>query len=602
MSESNAPRVGRRATGAHRPALGARDPGDLRAHLHRRRDRAPRGRRSARGRRPRLDDSAARRARPAAASDVEVVDGTVSVGDSILRLPAHAAAAYDGTKPVPLVILLHGTSGTIDWIEDYTGMVPAAGQRGYAVLTPQGSAPRTARCRRTGPSRRFDPPGAADDVAFVERARRHRDPRLLHRREPRVRDRHLRWRGVRDGAGLQDRPARRASRRWRGSTSCRRARTRAADRPRDPRHRRRARGLRRRRASSVDARRRRRHGADGRRRTADPGTSGRPTPRARRRRSTTVRCRPTSRAGLRRSAAASASGASAPSRRRDRDLHRVPCRESTVALWTVQGGGHTWPGGSTVPDGVGVQTDAVTATQAILDAFDTTPSSGDAGAALRVTARPRSLRAGRRRPQRGRSSWVVDVARPRPGIDDLDHVQPVEQLARGAAVDVDPGDAAAQRGDAVGREQRLAPAGRVHEHRRVGAVRRRRAPRRGRAAPERDRPDRRRGRAPPRPRRARDPRPPRRRVRRTPAAPASRAPRAAAGARPGRRARPRRRRPGAPPSARRRAEGGRRPRRRACRSRSGETVRRPARRRPRAGGVHSWSRRYRARRGVRAGL
>ena len=48
----------------------------------------------------------------------------------------------------------------------------------------------------------------------------------------------------------------------------------------------------------------------------------------------------------------------------------------TVALWTVQGGGHTWPGAAIVPEGVGFQTDTVAATQAILDAFDTTPSSG----------------------------------------------------------------------------------------------------------------------------------------------------------------------------------------------------------------------------------
>lgn len=104
---------------------------------------------------------------PGDVTTTKVVNGQVSVGSSLRTYRLTLPASYDGEKPVPLVILLHGTSGTIDSIEDYTGMVPAAGQRGYAVLTPQGLAAEdgTLPTHWTVPG--FDPPGAPDDVAYV---------------------------------------------------------------------------------------------------------------------------------------------------------------------------------------------------------------------------------------------------------------------------------------------------------------------------------------------------------------------------------------------------------------------------------------------------
>jgi polyhydroxybutyrate depolymerase len=106
-------------------------------------------------------------ARTPTADSGRVVNGSVSSGDSLRTYRLTLPATYDGTRPVPLVILLHGTSGTIDDIESYTGMPLAAGQRGYAVLTPQGLAPAdgTLPIHWTVPG--FDGPGSPDDVAFV---------------------------------------------------------------------------------------------------------------------------------------------------------------------------------------------------------------------------------------------------------------------------------------------------------------------------------------------------------------------------------------------------------------------------------------------------
>lgn len=96
-----------------------------------------------------------------------VVEGTVSTGDTLRSYRLTLPPTYDGPRLVPLVILLHGTSGTVDDIETYTDMPAVAGQRGYAVLTPQGIGPAdgTLPIHWTVPG--FDGPGSPDDVAFV---------------------------------------------------------------------------------------------------------------------------------------------------------------------------------------------------------------------------------------------------------------------------------------------------------------------------------------------------------------------------------------------------------------------------------------------------
>ena len=98
----------------------------------------------------------------------QVLDGTVSVGETTRTYRLTLPSTYDGTRRVPLVLLFHGTSGTIDDIETYTGMVTAAAQRGYATLTPQAisaAADGTLPAAWTVPG--FDTDGAPDDVAFV---------------------------------------------------------------------------------------------------------------------------------------------------------------------------------------------------------------------------------------------------------------------------------------------------------------------------------------------------------------------------------------------------------------------------------------------------
>jgi polyhydroxybutyrate depolymerase len=98
----------------------------------------------------------------------QVLDGTVSVGDITRTYRLTLPSTYSGTERIPLVLLFHGTSGTIDDIESYTGMVTAAAQRGYATLTPQAisAAPDgTLPTAWTVPG--FDGEGAPDDVAFV---------------------------------------------------------------------------------------------------------------------------------------------------------------------------------------------------------------------------------------------------------------------------------------------------------------------------------------------------------------------------------------------------------------------------------------------------
>ncbi len=76
----------------------------------------------------------------------------------------------------------------------------------------------------------------------------------------------------------------------------------------------------------------------------------------------------------------------------------------------------------------------------------------------------------------------VHVARVPGVVADLDHVQPVEQLARRTVHRVDADDPAQQRDEAVRRQQRLPPTGRVERDRRLG-TRVQRASSRGRNGP-----------------------------------------------------------------------------------------------------------------------
>jgi polyhydroxybutyrate depolymerase len=324
---------------------------------------------------------------PGAVTSSSVVNGEVSVGDTIRTYRLTLPAGYDGTKPVPMVILLHGTSGTIQSIEDYTGMVPAASQRGYAVLTPQGvgAADGSLPTHWTVPG--FDPPDAADDVAYVSglvdtvtRAYCVDASRVFatgisggaaFATELACRTDLLA--GIAPVAGLNLVPP------------CQNAAplTVLAIHGTDDS------------LVAYDG-----VGADTEGMVSDDGslpmaettqTSETPAAESPAAETPSAPADPTAprrpfyngavQADVARWAAAMGCSGSTPGQESTdvaTETYTGCTQGVTVALWTVQGGGHTWPGGTTVPDGVGFQTETITATQAILDAFDTTPSTGTA--------------------------------------------------------------------------------------------------------------------------------------------------------------------------------------------------------------------------------
>ncbi len=79
-----------------------------------------------------------------------------------------APSDYSADEPTKVILLFHGTGGTIDDIEQYTGLVADANARGFAVLTPQGLSRTTPQGELPAA---WNVPGfetPADDVAFVE--------------------------------------------------------------------------------------------------------------------------------------------------------------------------------------------------------------------------------------------------------------------------------------------------------------------------------------------------------------------------------------------------------------------------------------------------
>lgn len=325
---------------------------------------------------------------PGAVTSSSVVDGSVSVGDTIRTYRLTLPAGYDGTTPVPMVILLHGTSGTIQSIEDYTGMVPAASQRGYAVLTPQGVGAPDGSLPTHWTVPGFDPPDAADDVAYVSglvdtvtRAYCVDASRVFatgisggaaFATELACKTDLLA--GIAPVAGLNLVPP------------CQNAAplTVLAIHGTDD-------ALVAYDGVGADA-----EGAGAEGVVAEDGTVATPaaetpaaeTPAAENPSASTDPTAPRRpfyngavQADVARWAAAMGCSGSTPGQESPdvaTETYTGCTQGVTVALWTVQGGGHTWPGGTTVPEGVGFQTETITATQAILDAFDTTPSTGTA--------------------------------------------------------------------------------------------------------------------------------------------------------------------------------------------------------------------------------
>ena len=87
--------------------------------------------------------------------------GETFVFDGLRRIYyVHVPSSYDGTKPVPLVIVLHGYTGNARGIESLTGFSAKADEEGFIVVYPEGVAQRW----NVGFGRlKFD----TDDVGFI---------------------------------------------------------------------------------------------------------------------------------------------------------------------------------------------------------------------------------------------------------------------------------------------------------------------------------------------------------------------------------------------------------------------------------------------------
>lgn len=96
-------------------------------------------------------------ARPADAGDAT---RTITSGGVERRYIVHVAAGYDGTAPAPLMLEFHGLSMPAEMMAQYTGMPPRSDAGGYVVAAPYGLGdPARWNARLAA--------GAPDDVAFV---------------------------------------------------------------------------------------------------------------------------------------------------------------------------------------------------------------------------------------------------------------------------------------------------------------------------------------------------------------------------------------------------------------------------------------------------
>jgi polyhydroxybutyrate depolymerase len=102
---------------------------------------------------------------------------TVPYGDVDREYERVIPPDYDGTTPHPLIVNLHGFTSTIEQQNLFSGLPEAAGERGYILITPQ-AAPATLSVGGediSAPYWNLDVDGAAsvtgaqDDVGFIAR-------------------------------------------------------------------------------------------------------------------------------------------------------------------------------------------------------------------------------------------------------------------------------------------------------------------------------------------------------------------------------------------------------------------------------------------------
>ncbi|MFN3730290.1 MAG: alpha/beta hydrolase family esterase [Fimbriimonadaceae bacterium] len=63
---------------------------------------------------------------------------TLAIGEDERTYNLRVPPSYDGTKPLPLVVLLHGYTGSADIVEAYTGFAAKADAEGFFLVTPNG--------------------------------------------------------------------------------------------------------------------------------------------------------------------------------------------------------------------------------------------------------------------------------------------------------------------------------------------------------------------------------------------------------------------------------------------------------------------------------
>lgn len=91
-------------------------------------------------------------------------DLTLEFGGDTREYRVHAPPGYDPTVGTPLVLMLHGYLETNDQIETITEMTPAADERGYLVVYPQGRSTSWNAGTCCGSSSSL----MVDDVGFIE--------------------------------------------------------------------------------------------------------------------------------------------------------------------------------------------------------------------------------------------------------------------------------------------------------------------------------------------------------------------------------------------------------------------------------------------------
>lgn len=72
-------------------------------------------------------------------------DGSIQSGGHTRTYIVHTPPGYDGTQPIPLVMVLHGGGGSAAGAETQTGMSAKADQAGFIAVYPNGTGPLSDR-------------------------------------------------------------------------------------------------------------------------------------------------------------------------------------------------------------------------------------------------------------------------------------------------------------------------------------------------------------------------------------------------------------------------------------------------------------------------